>query len=233
MQDFLMLRAIAVIDGFNFYHPIRHHQRRLKQSLQWLDYPSLLHYYAKRVRDIPAHTIEDVHFFTALAKHRDAKYPGTTDRHITYINALKHSGVHVEMGNFKRHQKPYRLNRCENRVPAESSCQLTLESWEEKETDVRIACKVLELATLYPYDVLYLLSADSDLVPAIESLKRIRPDTKIVLVTPPSKAKFHKLKSLSHAHIGMGVSDIATHQYPTEINLPSGHKLLNPWVQVF
>jgi uncharacterized LabA/DUF88 family protein len=225
-----MKRAVALIDGFNFYHPIKNHQKSRKECLQWLDYSSLLRYYSERVRNIEKHTLEQIYFFSALAKHRNKKDPHTTGRHLVYINALKHSGVTVLLGEFKRKTKTYFKNDCVYKPQAEKSCTFQLESWEEKETDVRIACKFLELAVNDTFDICYLLSADSDLVPAIETLRILYPSKQVILVTPPSKVKIDKLKSLCAEHIKVGVSDIKTHQFNDEITTLNGYTLKNPWV---
>lgn len=222
-----MPRIIALIDGFNFYHPIKHHQNRLGVCLQWLDYASMLSYYAKRSRLHPSGKLEAVYFFSALAYWRDNFSPGTTTRHLTYINALKHSGVHVVLGNFKekRNSFPYQCNGAKTIA----KCLIEKVSHEEKETDVRIACKLLELAVQDVFDTCLLLSADSDLVPAIETLKVLCPEKQVILVTPPSKAKFDKLKRLSAGHIAVGVNTLKQFQFPDEIDTGNGYALRNPW----
>lgn len=223
-------RLIALIDGFNFYHPIDHEQKKLGTCLKWLDYWALLSYYAKRSRLNPQGRLEGVYFFSALAHWRDAFDPGTTERHLTYINALKHSGVQVILGNFKEKRNTFQYRCTEAKTPAKCVIQKT--SHEEKETDVRIACKLLELAVQDAFDTCLLLSADSDLVPAIETLKTLYPKKQVVLVTPPSKAKIDKLKRLSAQHIKVGVNDLQRFQFPNEIATTSGYSLQNPWQAV-
>lgn len=222
-------RVVALIDGFNFYHPINHHQKSGGHCLQWLDYPGLLRYYLQRSQTLKEATLEKVYFFSALAKHREAKYPGTVQRHQTYINALKEHDVEVILGNFK--QKPQSFPyRCNQSSKPGSACTVTKMAHEEKETDVRMACKLLELAVQDDFDTCMLLSADSDLVPAIETLKVLYPAKQVLLVTPPSKAKIDKLKRLSTGgHISVGVNDLLAHQFPNEIVTKAGYKLVNPW----
>lgn len=220
-------RVIALIDGFNFYHPINHHQNQQRVCLQWLDYKRLLSYYVKRSRLNTTGDLEGVWFFSALAHWRNKTRPGTTDRHLTYINALKHSGVQVVLGNFKEKRNSFYYS-CASASTADK-CEIFRVSHEEKETDVRIACKLLELAVQDAFDTCLLLSADSDLVPPIETLNVLAPDKKVVLVTPPSKAKFDKLKQLCDQHIGVGVAELKKFQFQDVIDTGNGYTLVNPW----
>jgi uncharacterized LabA/DUF88 family protein len=223
-------RIIALIDGFNFYHPINEHQRRLKTCLQWLDYPKLLNYYIAQRPKAEQGILTEVYFFSALAKWRNKQAPGTTDRHLTYINALKQAQVQVILGNFKEKQNAFPYACPEAKT--QNRCFIEKVSHEEKETDVRIACKLLELAFLDRFDTCFLLSADSDLVPAIETLKTLCPEKRIILTTPPSQAKFDKLKRLSHAHVAVGVNDLKKHQFPDAIQTANGYVLSNPWQKI-
>jgi len=220
-------RVVAFIDGFNFYHPINHHQKKIGQCLQWLDYTALLSYYLQRSRKIKDSQLKDVYFFSALATHRNKHNPGTTIRHQTYINALKEKKVKVIMGNFKKKHKTFYYD-CPN-APTAKRCNIEYSSFEEKETDVRIACKLLELAVNDDFDACMLLSADSDLVPAIETLKTLYPQKQVILVTPPSKAKIDKLKRLADDHVSVGVNDLLKFQFPDELTDTKGYKLINPW----
>lgn len=222
-------RIVALIDGYNFYHPIKHHQNRLKHCLKWLNYRELLAYYVDQTPKLRQGELGSVYYFTAKAYHRDTTHPGTTDRHQVYINALRNVDVHIEMGNFKR--KPNKFScECPNRSQnIKQSCHISQLRHEEKETDVRVACKLLELAALDAFDTCLLLSADSDMVPAIETLLRLYPNKEVVLVTPPSKAKIDKLIRLSSHHIKVSVNNLKRFQFPNMIQLPNGYKLQNPW----
>jgi uncharacterized LabA/DUF88 family protein len=220
-------RAIALIDGYNFYHPIKTLQTRQKQSLLWLDYRSLLSYYVKRSRINTSGQLDHIVFFTAMASWRNKQNPGTTTRHQTYLNALKTSGITVVLGNFKEKRQIFPYQCPQSTTPAR--CRVDRIAHEEKETDVRIACKLLELAVKDKFDTCLLLSADSDLVPAIETLKTLYPEKRVILVTPPSKAKIDKLKRLSNGHISMGLKEIQRFQYPDVISTGNGFTLTNPF----
>ena len=52
--------------------------------------------------------------------------------------------------------------------------------YEEKETDVSIAAALIEDAMQDRYDTALLISADSDLCPAIVTMKRLCPEKRII-----------------------------------------------------
>jgi uncharacterized LabA/DUF88 family protein len=223
-----MQRVVALIDGFNFYHPIHNHQQQRKTCLQWLNYPALLRYYLSQLPPHLTGSLEQVIFFSALAKHRNTFAPNTTQRHLTYINALKSVGVEVILGTFKKKHKTLR-QLCQQSTNPNQPCVLPLITHEEKETDVRIACKLLELAVQDAFDTCLLLSADSDLIPAVETLKHLYPAKRVILVTPPSKAKVVGLERLCEYRISVGVKHLQQHQLPNTIQQANGYVLQNPW----
>lgn len=61
---------------------------------------------------------------------------------------------------------------------------LKYRTFEEKETDVNIAVKMLEQATLNQCDKFYILSGDSDFLPAIKSVRKNFRDIKLINILP-------------------------------------------------
>lgn len=73
-----------------------------------------------------------------------------------------------------------------------STCGWTCRRWlsvsyEEKETDVSIAVQLVEDGVRGVFDTALLISADSDLCPAVRSLKRLSPTKRIIAVFPPRR----------------------------------------------
>lgn len=60
-------------------------------------------------------------------------------------------------------------------------------SYEEKETDVSIAVQLVEDGVQSVFDTALLISADSDLCPAVRSLKRVCPAKRVIAVFPPRR----------------------------------------------
>jgi len=110
-----------------------------------------------------------VHYFTAYATW----IPGSVGRHREYIAALRHVGVRCVIGHFKeKHRK------C-------NSCGATWIGHEEKETDVAIAVKLVADAFTTEYDRALIISADSDLGPAIKTVQAQFPEKSIDVIAPP------------------------------------------------
>jgi len=110
--------------------------------------------------------LEDVFYFSALAHHRTIKDPKVVSRHQLYIKALESTGVKIELGRFKE-----KTLRC-------YSCNTPYIAHEEKETDVAIACKLMELFFVDACDIVVLVTGDTDLISAVKSCQRIFIDKK-------------------------------------------------------
>jgi uncharacterized LabA/DUF88 family protein len=162
-------RVYSLIDGFNLYHAIdkfapgvdEADQRRY-QKYKWICLRTLIQQFL-----LPEEQLVGVHYFTAYPNWDQAKML----RHQTYVNAIHARGVDYTLGEFKP-----------KLVDCRATCRQSFEVKEEKQTDVNIATKMIELAD--HYDKLILLTADSDQVPAVRLLLKLHP-TKKVFVLPP------------------------------------------------
>jgi uncharacterized LabA/DUF88 family protein len=158
-----MLRVIAYIDGFNLYHAIASLR---KPHLKWLDLTKLCENLLREDEQLV-----EVNYFSAYATWM----PDAHRRHMEYVKALRHVGVICMIGHFKR--KPRRCNECGARWIAH----------EEKETDVHIAARVVVDACEDRFDRAILITADSDLVPAITIVKARFPRKEIFVAAPPKR----------------------------------------------
>jgi uncharacterized LabA/DUF88 family protein len=157
-------RIIVFIDGFNLYHAIDTlHQDHLK----WLDLRSLSEAFSKKSTE----QIETVYYFTALATW----LPDCMQRHKAYIKALESRNVTTVFGHFKK--KNAKCNVCQSKWITR----------EEKESDVNIAIYLLNEAHLDNFDKAFVITADSDLVPAIQMVLDTFPEKEIVVLTPPNR----------------------------------------------
>ena len=111
-------------------------------------------------------------------------------------------------------------------------CNMVNHSFEEKETDVRIATTMLANVYQKRCDLTVLVSADSDLVPPIERIKEINPTHKIITCFPPNRHSTN-LKNWSN-----GIKKLSdwrlyeTCMLPETITLPNGFILSRPnkWI---
>jgi uncharacterized LabA/DUF88 family protein len=107
-------------------------------------------------------------------------------------------------------------------------CHKINHSFEEKETDVRIATAMLADVYQKRCDVTMIVSADSDLVPPIERIKELEPAHKIIVCFPPNRHSFN-LKKWSN-----GIKTLAEWKMyeecvlPETVTLPDGFVLKRP-----
>ena len=75
--------------------------------------------------------MEEIYYFSALAKHLEAYQPDVTNRHRLYLECLASTGLLIKLHKFQKGS--IRCLHCDQRF----------NRYEEKETDVAIAVKVL------------------------------------------------------------------------------------------
>ncbi len=161
--------AYAFIDGFNFYHAIKYfphapdHERYHKYK--WLCYRSLM----AQFLDPASEDLGAVLFFTAFPNWENSQ--AKRQRHETYVSALKATGVETIKGEFKTKE-----------VECKAQCKQVFEAREEKQTDINIATSVIERAS--QFDILLLVTADSDQVPTIRLFKKLHPEKTIYIIPP-------------------------------------------------
>lgn len=159
-------KVICYVDGFNLYHAIDDlRSPRLKAVNIWALAESLL---------LEGESLEGVEYFSAYATWLPKAYR----RHQIYVRALRRVGVNVNMAHFKA-----KKIRC-------YKCQKTWTSRNEKQSDVRIALAVLEGAIDNQYDRAIIVSADSDLVPAVRAVKNRDARKEVLIATPPRRLGF-------------------------------------------
>jgi uncharacterized LabA/DUF88 family protein len=198
-------RAVFYFDGFNLYHAI---DALRQQHLKWLslrELGSLL--IPSRDEELSA-----VVYFSAYLTHR----PDKLVRHRAYISALKATGVECVLGRFK-----YSEIRCRN-------CGSEWRSYEEKETDVNIGIRIVRDAFRDVFDVCYLVSADTDLAPAIRMLKKEFPGKEFVSVATPRRP--HSSEFLRLADRTLKITDNALSKclLPAKLTGKEGKEISRP-----
>ena len=208
-------RVTFLVDGFNVYHSAREARRDLKgTSTLWLDFRSLLQSLLSSAIGRDA-ILTAIHYFSALATHMDPKRPGTTARHKAYLDCLRATGVQVHLGRFKSKTVWCR------------SCKTNNTHYEEKETDVALSAKLLELFHTDACDSVVLVTGDTDLAPAVRTAAQVFP-TKTVLFAFPYKRKNKELAQLAGSSFVVRKERYAAHQLPDPFVLPSGRAIPKP-----
>lgn len=157
-------RVACFVDGFNLYHAIADLGMNY---LKWLDLRKLMETFCDPVQ----HRLVSIWYFTAHATW----LPGAYKRHREYIKALKAVGVRPVVARFKEKSR-----RCAN-------CGAEWTAHEEKESDVNLALWIVNGAHRDEYDRAHIVTADSDLVPAVKELKRNFPEKKVRILLPPNR----------------------------------------------
>ena len=155
--------VIVYVDGFNFYYGLKERKWR---KYYWLD---MVKFVEKLLR--PHQHLIEVRYFSA--KPTDFN---KSKRQDAFFQANKlNSKFSLHLGKYLT--KNIICKYCNN----------TIHSFEEKETDVRMAISMLTDVYQRKCDVTMIISADSDLVPLIESIREIDPAHKIIICFPPNR----------------------------------------------
>ncbi len=203
-------RLIMYVDGFNLDHGLRDEARH---RLLWLDLVKM----ATLLR--PRSSLIKVHYFTAPVLDD----PAAASRQSQYQQAMMslHPAI-IEITQGRYQKKPVTCRKCGD--------VRTL--YEEKETDVNIATAMIEDAARGAADSALVVSADSDLSPAIHAIRRLQPSMFVAAAFPPSRysaelkkwmpASFHISRAkLNAAQLPSTVTDAATgrtYHRPTKWN---------------
>ena len=162
-------RCVFYIDGFNFYYGLKRAMLADRRwgNAYWIDLVKLCEGFAA-----PDEFVEKVIYFTA--------YPLSarkSSRQSAFLNANKAiNGDKFEVVRGKYLDKhiicPY--------------CKGDISRPEEKKTDVNISVRILRDCIHKSVDTVVLVSADTDLLPPLETVKSDFPQVKIRICFPPS-----------------------------------------------
>ncbi len=196
-------RIAAYVDGFNLYYGIRQDGRRHL----WLDLEALVQNLLK-----PHQQLVAVRYFTARVRND----PPAEQRQQTYLNALAaySTRLDIRQGRFQQKTKTCR------------SCRSSWYEYEEKETDVALAVSLIEDGVNGLYDTALIVSADSDMSPAIRALRRLVPSVRVIAALPPNRNSAG-LKAVCDAAIPIGKAKVRQAQLPETV-MAGSHPLSRP-----
>ena len=201
-------RVSFFIDGFNLYHSVRAAEQLLPgRQLKWLDLPALcrsfLPLFGREAR------LEEIHYFSACADHLRTTNREKVSRHEALIRALTASGVKAHLSKFSKKQ-----------VWSHDTGNW-LNAYEEKETDVAIACAVLGAALQNELDIAVVVSGDSDFIPLAKTFTRRAPDKALRFALPFARGT-KRLRQLCPDSFSISKESYLRHQFPERVRLPSG-----------
>ncbi len=216
------MRTAFFIDGYNLFYGLL-----AGTEYKWLNLPALLAHVA-RVEN-PSFEPDSYHYFTAPVLPKLATR-GQQSKHAqdTYLRALKAHGVNVIEG---RHRlDPAKAPRYvdQDTLPSRQD-QVDIWKLEEKETDVNIALSMYRMAVRQTSRLeheriqqMVLVSADTDMGPALRALQEDFPDLTLGVILPHREGIERgvpgSLKNHSHwlrRHITL--LELETHQFPQRV----------------
>jgi uncharacterized LabA/DUF88 family protein len=212
------LRKVSfIVDGFNLYFSLREMEGLSKKPSRWLDLRRMCESFVQAIgQHLGVRTeLSGIHYFSAYATHATVRDKGIVDRHRTYVAALESTGVSVTMSQFK-----YRDLRCPH-------CRTVFKRAEEKETDVAMAMKLLEVFALSEAPIGVLMTGDSDLVPAVHTARRLFPENTIGIITPFLRHTT-EMQEIGDFHFKVSQKLAQSAQFPNPIRLPDGRVIAKP-----
>lgn len=154
-------RVNIYIDGFNFYFGLK---SKKWKKYYWLDIVKFFGQFIKADQEL-----HQVYYFTAVPKSQ-----GKKDRQDLFFSANKvNPKFRLVFGKY-----------LEKRIVSGGQSFLT---YEEKQTDVNIAVEMIRNVVQDKCDVSILVSADSDLLPAINLIRELSPRHKLIVFFPPNR----------------------------------------------
>lgn len=202
METSKVVRASVYVDGFNLFYGLRDSKW---SKYYWLNLEMLVNLWISSRKDENCEMVL-IKYFTAPVKGDEEKHR----RQSCYLNALS-TCEKVKIINGSYLQEPFRCSQCHNRRPV----------WKEKQTDTNIATEMVADAFLDEWDIAYLVSADTDLLPPIQKIKSIFHNKKIIIVFPPGRSS-SDMTNVFKTYFHINEEMLKKSQFPDEIHFEYG-----------
>ena len=201
-------RASFFINGFNLFHALD--ADRSFHKYKWLNLHKLATCFLTSKE-----TLQKVYYFTTYATWDQKK----VFKYQFYVKALEHFGVEPIFGAFRAVDRACRV------------CHKQYRTFEEKQTDVNIAIKILETAVKGEWDIAYVVSGDSDLIPSLKVVKRLFPMKQLCVIIPVRR-NAEELKMAADFHMKMKEKHLSSSQFPDILEIAQDLKLHRPpnWI---
>lgn len=200
-------RVIAYIDGFNLYFGMK----ESGNDTLWLNVHKLVASLLK-----PTQQLVYTNYFTS----RITNNPPKEQRQKTYLEALETlSDCRIVYGQYQSH-----IEECRN-------CGYIYPYSSEKMTDVNIAVALMKDAFTDKYDTAFLITGDSDLVPAIKSIHKLFNDKRVFVAFPPNRFNI-SVKDVSKGCMTIGRKKLKDAQFPDTVVKKDGFVLERPGIWV-
>ena len=197
------MKTIVYIDGLNLYYRANLKARdKLKGTkCLWLDLKLLSSNWLQN-ESYKQCNITEIKYFTSLVREKplvvysqqsrkkqcsdlrdrlaQKRYLAALAAHIAELEIIL--GTHVEKTAYS--------------YAKETGKKVEVFKIEEKETDVNLACSLLNDAYMDCYDCAAVISSDTDIAPALDLLKKHHPHKKVIILDPNLSGKYQIPKRL-------------------------------------
>lgn len=169
------------IDGFNFYYGIKRSTKANSRwnNAYWIDIVKLCEGFISQDE-----VLKKVIYFTATPLNSKK-----SARQSAWLNANKL--INKERFEVVRGKYLEKQITCPN-------CSFAISRPEEKKTDVNISVRMIRDCVQKTTDAVFLISADTDLLPPLELIKNDFPQIKIKILFPPSNYS-HEISAVASA----------------------------------
>ncbi len=184
MENEYKNRVIVFIDGNNFYYKLKDIILGKSEVFKLLDF-NYQEFSKNLIRDS---ILVEVRYYIGAVKRQNGQNKEKSEK--LYANQqkllakLQQQNVSTILGNLIQHPD---------------------KSFHEKGVDVRIAVEMIRLARENKYDIAYLLSSDTDLVPAVEEVRSLN---KRVCYVGTSKGQSFGLTKVSNDTVLLRDEDV-------------------------
>ena len=199
-----MERVIAYVDGYNLYYGLR---EKGWKRFYWLNIQAMVRHLLK-----PNQTLVTTKYFTTIIKQPEER----RRRQAVFLEALR------TLNDFQIYYGHFLVDTVSCR-----HCGHTYETYHEKMTDVNISVELMTDAFQDQFDVVLLVSADSDLVGPVKAVQRLFSGKRVVVAFPPGRSS-KALKQAADAQIYVGRNVLAKSLFPDQVVKPDGYILRRP-----
>jgi uncharacterized LabA/DUF88 family protein len=204
-------KVIAYFDGYNYYEGMRAKRWR---KYYWQDLQKFAEMFLK-----PYQELEAVRYFSAVQK--DVQKASRQDDWFQANRTNKKFSL--TLGEFKRRSK-WRKVPCGNK-----KVSYQMEYWEEKKSDVALASYMIRDVALDRCETMLVFCADSDLSPAYDVIRELKPTIKIITLFPPGLNSYDLMhKSTKVIRLESHEDKFKNSQFPDDVKLPNGHVVSRP-----
>ncbi len=207
------MKVTFLVDGFNLYHSLCDAiDDGAPAAIKWLDVAALCKSFLSIFNDTSA-AVHEIYYFSSFTTY---KGPGPVQRHGVYKRALESKGIISVFGEFK-----------DKKVRCEAECRKNYIAHVEKQTDVNIALKLLEVFHTNSCDACLIVSGDGDLLRAVETANRLFPN-KPVAVAFPYKRWHQELSKQAQFRVKLDIAHYKANILASPLKLADGKQTRMP-----